>query len=588
MAKRSHSRGKSKAEPSSVARVEGHPAQKSSWDHRWIALIVILVLAAGLRLVGLGRFGPPGLNQDEAANAWNAYCLLETGKDQAGVSWPIFYSRCLGANRSTLYLYVLMPFQAIGGLSPYTTRLPSALGGVLTVLLTYVVGKRLFGRDVGLIAAGLLAVNPWHVQQSRWGHEGALCTLLVMTPMAMLLWAGAPFVDRNGASDTKGGWRIGVAVIAGLLTGICCYGYPAVRLFLPLFLLAALAVTWRGWWEAVWTRRGAAAIAVLALGVALTFGPLAWQHLTDKDQTGIAKRTRTTMAWEPGASFGEKVWTALKRYPGHFGPDFLFVNGDHYVIQSVQGVGQFHWYLAPMLLFGLGVVASRVRRSPAARVLLVWVLVYPISDCLTTHFEGGLHALRASPGMCGLILTAALGAAVAWRWLWERQRPAAIATVTVVGLLALALNVRFLHIFFGEYNRQERVYHLGYHVDLLDACAWLRPKLEDVDAVFFTTRGWNQPYIVSLVGLRYDPDQWFTQEREVHTPGEWDQVARYGKIRFLYRPWANAQLNELRENGRKDRVLFVVRPGEVKIQKPLEVIRRPDGQPVLWIAATAI
>jgi len=58
-------------------------------------LLLILVLAAFLRLFNLGQ-SPPGLNQDEAANAWNAHCLLKTGKDQVGASWPIFYMRALG------------------------------------------------------------------------------------------------------------------------------------------------------------------------------------------------------------------------------------------------------------------------------------------------------------------------------------------------------------------------------------------------------------------------------------------------------------------------------------------------------------
>ncbi|MBI5865790.1 MAG: hypothetical protein HZB38_15060, partial [Planctomycetes bacterium] len=46
-------------------------------------LVAILLLAAALRLAGLTTV-PPGLNQDEAANAWNAWCLLKSGHDQHG------------------------------------------------------------------------------------------------------------------------------------------------------------------------------------------------------------------------------------------------------------------------------------------------------------------------------------------------------------------------------------------------------------------------------------------------------------------------------------------------------------------------
>ena len=94
------------------------------------ALLIILFLAAALRLYKLGE-SPPGLNQDEAVNAWNAYCLLKTGTDQFGVSWPIFYTKAFGGNNSTLFMYTLIPFQALGGMSIFTTRLPGALCGVL-------------------------------------------------------------------------------------------------------------------------------------------------------------------------------------------------------------------------------------------------------------------------------------------------------------------------------------------------------------------------------------------------------------------------------------------------------------------------
>jgi len=91
----------------------------------YVVLALILLVASALRLPGLDRM-PAGLQQDEAANEWNAYCLLKTGCDQVGVRWPIFYIRALGENRSALFVYLLLPFQALGGLNLWTGRLPAA------------------------------------------------------------------------------------------------------------------------------------------------------------------------------------------------------------------------------------------------------------------------------------------------------------------------------------------------------------------------------------------------------------------------------------------------------------------------------
>ncbi len=55
-----------------------------------IILIVILLLAAFLRLFNLANF-PTGINADEAAIGYNAYSLIETGKDEHGASWPIHF-----------------------------------------------------------------------------------------------------------------------------------------------------------------------------------------------------------------------------------------------------------------------------------------------------------------------------------------------------------------------------------------------------------------------------------------------------------------------------------------------------------------
>src|SRR5437868_14692681 len=81
-------------------------------------LIAITVVAAILRL-GWPNSSPPGLQVDEASNAWNAWCLLKTVHDEHG-DWPSpFYARALGDYRSSLYLYFLIPFQAVFGMTEH-------------------------------------------------------------------------------------------------------------------------------------------------------------------------------------------------------------------------------------------------------------------------------------------------------------------------------------------------------------------------------------------------------------------------------------------------------------------------------------
>ena len=173
----------------------------------------------------------------------------------------------------------------------------------------------------------MLAVCPWHVQQSRWANEAGIGTLLVLLPLAALLKAGLPVSDDRDAPPNMA-W----AGLAGILCGVCCYGYFAVRLFLPLFLIATVVVNWRSCRAVARTRTGASAIAALALGVAATFGPLFLQHAVHADEMNL--RGQQTWVWSAGDPPIVRAAKVIARYPAHFGPDFLFSRGDHYVIQA--------------------------------------------------------------------------------------------------------------------------------------------------------------------------------------------------------------------------------------------------------------
>ena len=545
----------------------------SFWHSTGARLICIVLLGGALRFYNLKQ-SPPGLNQDEAANAWNAYCLLKTGKDQAGVSWPIFYTHSLGGNSSTLYIYALLPFQAIGGLNIITTRLPAAAGGVITILLVYLVGKRLFDKNTGLAAALLLSLNPWHLQQSRWGHEASLGTLLGIAPLAVMLWANLPFSNSKDVSP-----RVLPAAIAGLVTGICCYGYHSVRLYLPVALVTAGLVTLPAWWHQFKTRRGARAICMYILGFAFTFGPLAWQHIFHPE--GIARHSQFQKALFSADSISLTITNIASRYIQHFGPDFLFIHGDPYQIQSPPDAGQFHWYMLLLMVLGFIFIIHRFRPSYSARVLLALVLTYPIGDCF---FKGdGMHALRSSPGLCSLILLGAFGLICGIRWLAKRNRSLANIIVVVFIVLAVGLNVRYLYHFYGEYNRRPVVYH-GYYSDLVEACNWLRPRFDDdkIQAVFCSTDGMGMAYIVTLVCLKYDPGRWFGEARHFTTFDEFDFCDSYGKMYFMYGS-AQPILDKLPAFGLNGDVIFIVRPGELDLENPVHRIYRPDGQETLRI-----
>ena len=114
-------------------------------------LTIIVFFAFIVRVVSLSSF-PIGFTQDEAALGYDAYSLLETGKDQWGEAFPLSF-RSFGDFKMPLYTYLTAPSVHIFGLNVFAVRLPNALLGTLAVLATYLMVLELTKRkNFALIA----------------------------------------------------------------------------------------------------------------------------------------------------------------------------------------------------------------------------------------------------------------------------------------------------------------------------------------------------------------------------------------------------------------------------------------------------
>lgn len=218
-----------------------------------------------------------------------------------------------------------------------------------------------------------------------------------------------------------------------------------------------------------------------------------------------------------------------------------------------------------------------------ARLLLAGVIAYPVGDCFAE--AASMHALRSLPGLIPLVLLAAAGAIVMIERLCLLSRQAAWCAGIAIALLALGQTALFAHRFYGVFNRNPKIYHL-FQADLLEACEWLRSqqKLQSADLILIDTLALNQPYAVTLVGFDYDPRQWFRDEHDILRKGFWDQHNRYGKVHFAYEDHPPRFLDTLRNNNRRDRVIFIMRPNpELPEDKCIYRIVNPVGETSLGI-----
>jgi hypothetical protein len=124
-----------------------------------LALCGILTLAGGLRLWDLHAIG---LRGDEAVYAGQAAVLAGDARLQ-----PYFVLISRGNSNFLIYQGILALFYALFGVNDTLPRLVSAGFSVATIVITYELGRTLFSRWQGLVAALLLGASSYALALDR-------------------------------------------------------------------------------------------------------------------------------------------------------------------------------------------------------------------------------------------------------------------------------------------------------------------------------------------------------------------------------------------------------------------------------------
>ena len=220
-----------------------------------LLLLLILAVALGLRLYGIDWDQGHGFHPDERSIYMRSDCMYRVLTEAPG------YADCirdhpgtepglpslgtfLNADRSPLnphwfplgsiliYLivairFVLEPFMDLGSLisMSYVGRSIAALADVGTVYMVYLLGKRIYSRRVGLLAAALVALAVVHIQHSHFYRPEPLLVFFLMVSF----WFMLQVMEKRRLKDS---------LLLGLFVGLAVA--PKVSV-LPLLLPLALA-----------------------------------------------------------------------------------------------------------------------------------------------------------------------------------------------------------------------------------------------------------------------------------------------------------------------------------------------------------
>jgi uncharacterized membrane protein len=142
----------------------------------------LTVLAAGLRFATLGL---QSYHHDE---------IVTASRVLRADLWHAMHAVGFSESAPPLYYLLAWPWTQLTGTGEFGLRSLSALAGVATVPVAYLIGAELRSRRAGLVAAALVAVNPmliWYSQEAR-----AYALLSLLTAVATLYFLRS--LDRGG------------------------------------------------------------------------------------------------------------------------------------------------------------------------------------------------------------------------------------------------------------------------------------------------------------------------------------------------------------------------------------------------------
>jgi 4-amino-4-deoxy-L-arabinose transferase-like glycosyltransferase len=391
--------------------------------------VIVLVIAATstLYFANLQR-NPPGYYIDESSISYNAYTISQTGHDEFGNSWPLYF-RAFGDYKNPVYIYLLAAIYRITGPGVLPARMLSATLGVLAAvslgLLAWRMTKKKF---VAMLVSLMALLTPWLFEMSRVVLEVALY------PLVLALFLNCVYVASTRAQWM---WRdvLCIATMLALLT----YTYSIGRLLGPLLAVGLVFFASRE------RRSGVSltwAIYVLLILPLLLFN---WRH-----PGALSGRFYLITYIEPRSTYPQILWEFTRHFFANFNPWRLFINGDPNPEQIA------HIYGTPLLpaatgiltLAGLYLILKFHRHQPLWRFLIYCVAVSVVPASLTKEY---VHMLRLAPLL--IFLTVLTIPALEWVFADWRKHRAALVFIVVLTVLQGAIFQWQFHVTAGSQTR---------------------------------------------------------------------------------------------------------------------------------------
>ena len=429
---------------------------------KWLPIVLIILLAFGLRLVALTDI-PPGLTHDEANHGREAIGILR------GV---VLFFFPLNYGSEPLYSYTAAASMWLFGETLFALRLVNVLFSIATIGLTFLWVRRRFDTTTALVTAVLLSVSFWPLASAREALRAGMLPFF----MGTAVWFFWLLIENGQSTKTvTANRRWGVAIAFGLCVAITLHIYLAARvawLIFPLFLLY-LALRQQDTFRQSWLP----VLFGLLLGGALAVPMFAYlaQNPSALTRLGMLDGPLQDLRSGNFAPIWQNFSNGLLAFvwPG---------SGDQFLAYNIPGRPVFDVVSAFFFIVGLLVCAWRWKRPSYAFVLL-WFGIGILPSLITGPTANTTRNLAA---LVPVFILPAIGFGTAAQWMKSRiSEPGTWlpAVMAVVWLLFAGWTATFDYFVTWAQSPDVRG---AYQHNLIETLAYLEEPTQNAPVVLST------------------------------------------------------------------------------------------------------
>ena len=198
-----------------------------------IAPIIILVIVSVFLIFYRFSDIPKNLSFDEVEFAKLALSLQNK---------PYTPYSTLATGHSTLYFYVILASLKIFGITKFALRFPSAVFGILSIVMFYLVMKNVFSRYknetltkiIPFLVSFLLLTSHWFLNFARFSFEATFLLFLELTSIYCFLKSGGILKVKIQSRLSRDSISSFYLFISGLFAGLAFLSYIPGRIFFVL------------------------------------------------------------------------------------------------------------------------------------------------------------------------------------------------------------------------------------------------------------------------------------------------------------------------------------------------------------------